>query len=86
METSTEKCFAIAMLRPLPSGKVSYKISTRYQGQVYKILGSISIGRSQIGFNVSKVRAVQVESNGLLKELQDTGTIKDRKTDIKYGD
>jgi hypothetical protein len=84
-DTNTEKCFAIAMLRPLPNGKVSYKISTRYQGQVYKVLGNISIGRSQVGFNVSKVRAVQVESNGMLKELQDTGTIKDRKTDIEFG-
>jgi hypothetical protein len=84
-DTSTEKCFAIAILRPLANGKVSYKISTRYQGQVYKMLGNISIGRSQVGFNVSKVRAVQVESNGMLKELQDTGTIKDHKSDIEYG-
>ena len=65
--------------------KVSYKISTRYQGQNYTILGGIRIGRDQIGFSVPKVRAVQVESNGLLKELQDTGTIKDRKNDLEFG-
>lgn len=84
-ETPTEKCFAIAMLRPLPGNKVAYKISTRYQGQSYKILGGIKIGRDQIGFNVAKVRAIQVESNGLLQELQANGVIKDRKTDIEYG-
>jgi hypothetical protein len=84
-KTPTEKCFAIAILRPLPNGKVAYKISTRYQGQSYKILGGVKIGREQIGFNVQKVRAVQVESNELLKELQETGTIKDHKTDIEFG-
>ena len=84
-DSPTEKCFAIAILRPLPNGMVAYKISTRYQGQGYKILGSLKIGREQIGFNVQKDRAVQVESNGLLKELHDGGTIKDRKTDIEYG-
>ena len=84
-QSPTEKCFAIAMIRPLGSGKVSYKISTRYQGQNYTILGGIRIGRDQIGFSVPKVRAVQVESNGLLKELQDTGTIKDRKNDLEFG-
>jgi len=84
-QTPTEKCFAIAILRPLPNGHVAYKLSTRFQGQSYKILGSVNIGRQQIGFNIAKVRAIQVESNALLKELQDTGTIKDRKTDIEYG-
>lgn len=83
--TPTEKCFAIAMLRPIAAGKVAYKISTRYQGQSYKILGGIKIGRAQVGFNVQKVRAIQVESNGFLRELQQTGTIKDRKTDIEWG-
>jgi hypothetical protein len=84
-DTPTEKCFAIAMIRPLSNGKVSYKISTRYQGQSYKILGGVKIGREQIGFNVQKVRAIQVEANQLLKELQDTGAIHDRKTDIEFG-
>ncbi|MGZ3651550.1 MAG: hypothetical protein ACXVB9_04545 [Bdellovibrionota bacterium] len=85
VETPTEKCFAIAIIRPLGNGKTSYKISTRYQGQVYKILGSIKIGRDQIGFNVQKVRGVQVETAAMLKEFQDTGTIKDHKTDIEFG-
>ncbi len=85
-QTSSENCFAIAILRPLGHGKVAYKISTRFQGQSYKILGGIKIGREQIGFSVPKVRAVQVESNGLLKELQETGTIKDRKSDLEFGD
>lgn len=83
--TSTEKCFAIAMLRALPGGKVAYKISTRYQGQNYSILGSIAIGRAKVGFNPANARNLQIESNGMLKELQDTGTIKDRKSDIEFG-
>lgn len=82
--TPTEKCIAIAIIRPLSDGKVAYKISTRFQGQSYKVLGNVQIGRDQIGFNASKVRAVQVESNGLLKELQENGIIKDRKTDIGF--
>lgn len=84
--TSSENCFAIAILRPVGPNKVAYKISTRYQGQSYKILGGIKLGREKIGFNIPKVRAVQVESNGLLKELQDTGNIKDRNSDLEYGD
>jgi len=82
--TETKQVFAIALIRPLPGGKSSYKISTRFQGQSYKILG-LKMGRSQIGFNEKKVRAIQVESAGLMKELQETGNIHDRKTGIDFG-
>jgi hypothetical protein len=84
-KTSTSRVFAIAMIRPLANGKTSYKISTRYQGQSYKVLGNVSIGRSNIGFNPEKVKAVQIDYANQLKELKETGNIKDKKTDIEFG-
>ncbi|MCO5141707.1 MAG: hypothetical protein M9962_01300 [Oligoflexia bacterium] len=83
-KTPTQQCFAIAIIRPEAPGKVSYKISTRFQGQSYKVLGNVSIGRKNIGFNVEKVRAIQVEYMGMLDELKKTGTIQDKPTDIGY--
>lgn len=83
--TLTKQCFAIAIIRPLSNGKTSYKLSTRFQGQSYKVLGNVRIGRAQIGFNVAKVRAIQEETMNMLKELRDTGKIADHKTDIEYG-
>lgn len=82
--TATQQVFAISLIRPVSPGKVAYKISTRFQGQSYKILGGVKIGRTQVGFNVQKIRAVQVESNGFLRELQTLGAIPDRKTDIEF--
>lgn len=83
--TPSTKCFAIAMIRPVSGGKTSYRISTRYQGQSYKILGNVSIGRKNIGFNVDKVRGIQLEFRDALAELKKTGSIKDHKTDIEFG-
>lgn len=83
--TPTTKVFAMAMIRPLEKGKVSYKISTRFQGQSYKILGNVSIGRRNIGFNVEKVRAIQLEYMSQLKELRESGKISEKKSDIEYG-
>lgn len=83
--TPTTKVFAMAMIRPLDNGNVSYKISTRFQGQSYKILGNVSIGRKNIGFNPDKVRAVQLEFMANLKELRETGKISEKKSDIEYG-
>ena len=85
LTTPTQQCIAIAILRPLPNGKVAYKISTRFQGQNYKVLGNVSIGRSQIGFNRAKVRAVAEEFGKKIKEYRDTGTIRDRAADIEWG-
>jgi hypothetical protein len=86
LKTYSKQCIAIAMLQPLPNGKTAYRISTRYQGQSYKILGNIGIGRSQIGFNREKVRAVAEEYNKRIVELKTTGTIKDKKSDIEWGE
>jgi hypothetical protein len=72
--TSTKKSLGLAIIRPLDANRTSFKIITRYQGQSYSFLGGI--GRGSIGFNATKVRAVQQESNKMLKELRDTGTIK----------
>lgn len=83
--TASQQCLAIAIIRPLGNGKSSYKISTRYQGQSYKVLGNVGIGRKQIGFNAGKVRAVQVETMEMLKELRAKGDITDHKTDIEWG-
>jgi hypothetical protein len=83
--TLTKQCFAMAIIRPAANGKTSYKLSTRFQGQSYKVLGNVRIGRAQIGFNVAKVRAIQEETMGMLKELRSTGKIADHKTDIEYG-
>jgi hypothetical protein len=85
LQTSTEQVFAMAILRPLPGGKTSYRISTRFQGQSYKVLGNVSIGRAQIGFNKAKVRAVAEEYRSRIQELRATGTIKDKKTNIEWG-
>jgi hypothetical protein len=84
-KTDTQQVFAIAMIRPVSPGKVSYKISTRFQGQSYMSF-TLRIGRSMAGFNVNKIRAVQEESNGLLKELQTLGEIKNRNTDLQNGE
>lgn len=83
--TPTTKVFAMAIIRPVADGKVSYKISTRFQGQSYKVLGNVSIGRKNIGFNPDKVRAVQMEYAGNLKELRETGKISEKKSDIEWG-
>jgi hypothetical protein len=85
LRTTTQRVFAMALLRPLGDGKVSYRISTRYQGQSYKVLGNVSIGRAQIGFNREKIRAVAEEYRARINELRETGTIKDRKTNIEWG-
>jgi hypothetical protein len=85
LATHTKQVFAIALLTPLANGKTAYRISTRYQGQSYKVLGNISIGRSQIGFNKAKIKNVAYEYGLRIKELKETGTIKDKKTDIGWG-
>lgn len=85
LKTQTQRVFAIALLRPLGEGKVSYRISTRYQGQSYKVLGNVSIGRAQIGFNAEKVKAVALDYRSRLDELRKTGTITERRTDIEWG-
>lgn len=83
--TLTTKVFALAMIRPVSEGKISYKISTRFQGQSYKVLGNVSVGRKNIGFNPDKVRGIQLEYAGNLKELRETGKISEKKSDIGYG-
>ena len=85
-KTYSQACIAIAILKPMAGGKFSYRISTRYQGQNYKVLGNISIGRAQIGFNKEKVRAVAVEYRDRINELRTTGSIKNRAGSIKWGD
>ncbi len=85
LKTFSKQCIAIAMMQPLPNGKTAYRISTRYQGQSYKILGNISIGRKQIGFNREKVRAIAEEYNQRVIELRTTGKIQDRKSDLEWG-
>jgi hypothetical protein len=85
LATHTKQVFAIALLTPLANGKTAYRISTRYQGQSYKVLGNISIGRSQIGFNKAKIKNVAYEYGLRIKELKETGSIKDKKTDIGWG-
>jgi hypothetical protein len=85
LKTFSKQCIAIAMMQPLPNGKTAYRISTRYQGQSYKILGNISIGRKQIGFNREKVRAIAEEFNQRVIELRTTGKIQDRKSDLEWG-
>jgi hypothetical protein len=83
--TDSKECFAIAIIRPTSPGKVSYKLSTRFQGQSYKVLGNVTVGRAQIGFNSAKDREIQLEYMAELKELQASGAIADHKTDISWG-
>ncbi len=85
LKTETQHVFAMALLEPMGEGKFSYRISTRYQGQNYKILGGIKLGRATVGFNREKVRAVAEEYRARIQELRLTGTIKDKKTDIEWG-
>lgn len=85
LKTFSKQCIAIAMIQPLPNGKTAYRISTRYQGQSYKILGNISIGRKQIGFNREKVRAIAEEYNRRVVELRTTGKIRDKESDLEWG-
>lgn len=85
LASGTKQVFAMATLRPLPNGKTAYRISTRFQGQSYKVLGNVSVGRAQIGFNRAKVRAVAEEYGAKIQELKTTGTIKDRPTNIEWG-
>jgi hypothetical protein len=85
LNSPSQQCIAIAILRPLPGGKISYRISTRFQGQNYKMLGNVSIGRSQIGFNRGKVRAIAEEYGKRIKELRETGKISEKPTNIEWG-
>jgi hypothetical protein len=85
LKTQTQQVFAIALLTPLANGKTAYRISTRYQGQSYKVLGNISIGRAQIGFNKAKIKNVALEYGKRIRELKETGTIQDHPTDIGWG-
>lgn len=84
-ETQTQQVFAIGIIRPGSTGKVTYRISTRYQGQSYKVLGNVSIGRAQIGFNRAKVREAMEAYRDRVKELKETGTIRQRKSNIEWG-
>ena len=59
----------------MPNGKSSFKISSRYQGQSYRMLGDI--GRNTIGFSASKVRGIQKSYVDTVVELRKTGKIKD---------
>lgn len=79
-ESSTTNVLAIAIIRPLPNGKASFKISSRYQGQSYRILGDI--GRNTIGFSQSKVRQMQLNYVNSVNELRATGRIKDHDSDL----
>jgi len=85
LKTLTQQVFAMAILKPTRDGKVAYRISTRFQGQNYKMLGNVSIGRSQIGFNRAKVRAVAEEYARRIEEYKTTGRIVDRNADIEWG-
>ena len=79
-DSSTTNVLAIAIIRPLPDGKSSFKISSRYQGQSYRFLGEI--GRNTIGFNASKVRGIQKSYVESVVELRTTGRIKDHENDL----
>ena len=78
--SSTTNVLAIALIRPLPNGKASFKISSRYQGQSYGMLGEI--GRSSIGFSQSKVRGIQKSYVDSVLELRTSGKIKDHDNDL----
>ena len=71
-KTATKKSIAMGTMRPLKNGKTAFKISTRYQGQNY---GVIPFGRSLFGFNVGKVRGVQVDFSRMLAEYKKLGRI-----------
>ncbi|MGZ3684772.1 MAG: hypothetical protein ACXVCI_13020 [Bdellovibrionota bacterium] len=73
--SETTNVLAIAVIRPLASGKSSFKISSRYQGQSYGFLGEI--GRQTIGFSQSRVRGIQKSYVDSVAELRTTGKIKD---------
>jgi hypothetical protein len=79
-ESATSNVFAIAIIRPLPNGKSSFKISSRYQGQSYRILGEV--GRNTIGFSSSKVRGLQKNYMDTIVELRSTGKILDHTNDL----
>ncbi len=79
-KTETTAVLAIAIIRPLPNGKVAHKIASRYMGQSYGILGPI--GRDAMGFNQTKVKAIEKRFTDYVNELRTTGTIKDQKNDL----
>jgi hypothetical protein len=79
-QSGTTNVLAIAVIRPLPNGRASFKISSRYQGQSYAMLGEI--GRNTIGFSQSKVRGIQKSYVDSVAELRDTGKIQDHVNDL----
>jgi hypothetical protein len=79
-QTSTTNVLAIAMIRPAPNGKASFRISSRYQGQSYRFLGDI--GRNTIGFSQSKIRGIQKSYVDTVHELRTTGKIADHVNDL----
>jgi hypothetical protein len=77
--TTTTSSMSLMILRALPDGTTSYKLSGRHLGQNYTFLGNVSIGRNNFGFNVGKYRQGQKDFQAMVDELKRTGNIKDRK-------
>jgi len=78
--SGTTNVLAMIILRPLPNGKTSFKISSRYQGQSYRFLGET--GRDTIGFSANKVRGIQKSFVDSVVELRSSGKIVDHSNDL----
>jgi hypothetical protein len=78
-QTKTSFVLAIAQIRPLPGGKVSHKLASRYMGQSYSPMPG---GRDVIGFSRSKIRTIERIFVETVAELRATGKIKDKENDL----
>ncbi len=76
--SETKSSLTIVRLKLLPNGKTDYRISSRFMGQSYGFFGKEN-GRANFGFNVSRIRAGQLEFYGQVRELKETGKISERR-------
>jgi hypothetical protein len=76
-ESDTKSQMAITLLTPRSDGGADIKRSLRRSGQSYP-LGSNARGRDLYGFKIEPYRDVEITLAAAMKELRDTGRIRER--------
>jgi hypothetical protein len=76
-DTQTAAVFMIAMLRSVSDNSCEFRQSMRRNGQSYTVLG-LDFGRKTYGFNVERFRKAAKAATAAMRELRDTGKIKEK--------
>lgn len=75
--TTTTSSLTIVLLKSTPDGKTDFRVAGMQTGQNYSFFG-VGSGRSNFGFNVSRIREGQKDFLSQVKALRDTGKIPER--------